>query len=682
MAGGTGERRRCGWLGMGVLLLGLPVAASSWAQDGAPNGALGGPPELDDLLSEQAGEMGVTVDELSAYTMVQAGQPISAREKAEAILKEHPDSFVAHLVVGQVLHEAEASYPRALFHLERALALFEATHGPEPAPDQPWRFHAALLAQLAETHGDLEHHRERLAYISRFNDLYDPDMVAEQAWTLMKLGRHQEARLAAQQGLSLSDRPAQRMIALNALCAIEFEAGDDGASYDACRRAVDDARDSERVVSAVDLTNLAEAARSLFRLDEAERLAMEAAEAPVSFYGNPWLDLAELYTRQGRFPEALAALKEIPAYRARRPAETRAADQNEIRRAVSAFLVTLSRAEDAEAITAQALVRPDRRAHQSRDEVQDGVVVALLDRAARRLKVQLALEDAGAEPWYRRLWQRCMGVGERLAAWHSGRLAARLLGDAQTLVGTFRVGTASAAIMPPWLLGELVPVLGPGVVEVAVGEARAGDRRPGAAGYYDAVLAEVYLAQGEDRRALDTAREALGALGASEQLLRGRVAAVEARAAWELGLWSEARQAYEAAFQADPGVLRRLELAVPVRVEVQGDRAEDLAAALLASPRFEEDQEGLRLQVQDRGPLPGACLYGRGDAVIACSEPSPPLAERQPAAGEPVEPVALVAASLHEEAFAPRVELTAADLNSLDGSNLVGREALEEALSE
>lgn len=632
--------------------------------------------QLDELIAEEAAGMGVTSKELSAYTLMQAGQPITARERAEAILKEHPDSFVAHLVVGQVLHEAEASYPRALFHLERALGLFRLAYGERPSPDQPWRFHAALLAQLAETHGDLEHHQERLRYISLFNELYDPDMVAEQAWTLMKLGRHEEARLAAQQGLSLNGRPAQRMIALNALCAIEFEAGDDGASYDACKRAVDDARASERLVSAVDLTNLAEAARSLFRLDEAERLAMEAAEAPVSFYGNPWLDLAELYTRQGRFPEALAALKEIPAYRARRPAETRAADLNEIRRALSAFLVTLSRGDDAQAITARALVRPDRRAHQSRDEVQDSVVVALLDRAARTLRAELALEAVAAEPWYERWWKRVEVKWDRVSAWHSGRLAARLLSEHSALVGTFRVGTAASAIMPPWLLGELVKVLGPGVVQVAVEEARAGDGRPGAAAYYDAVLAEVLLAQGDTVGALEVSAKALAGLSAAEQLLRGRVAVVEAQAAWQVGDYARGRRAFENAFQADPGVLRRLGVAVPVRIEAAGSEVtEDIAAALAVSPRFQADEGGLRLAVSLPGGSPQACLYGQGDAVIACGRLGAQLKSQEG-------PVAQVVASLHDEAFAPRVTLTAADLNSLDGSNLMGREVLEDALTE
>ena len=52
------------------------------------------------------------------------------------------------------------------------------------------RWHAALLHELSDVHGDMEHHQEKLAYIERYNELYDPDMIAERAWPLMKMGRH------------------------------------------------------------------------------------------------------------------------------------------------------------------------------------------------------------------------------------------------------------------------------------------------------------------------------------------------------------------------------------------------------------------------------------------------------------------------------------------------------------
>ncbi|HKU41799.1 MAG TPA: hypothetical protein VJR89_26765, partial [Polyangiales bacterium] len=456
---------------------------------------------LDPLEAQDPG-FEATNEEQEAWLFAEAGRHIRARELAEAVLKKNPSSFVAHLVIGYVNHYAEADFPRALFHLEQALVLYERRYGSTPDPSKPWRWHATLLKELANAHGTLEHYSERLAFIARFNMLYEPDMVADRAWPLMKLGRYREARAAANLGLSMAERPSQRAIALNALCAIEFEAGNDGASYEACKRAVDDARASGIDVSSVDLTNFAESSRSLFKLDEAERIGLEATEADVSWYGNPWMELAELYTREGRFAEGLSALKKIPQYRAARPPHVRDADRNETRRAITAFLLVCSRADEAIGVTERALVLPDRRSHNSRDPAQDQVVVALLDRRAKLVAAEQRLEEARSLPFYARpvAWAKALWL--RVRALSSRALVERLLRDETRLSGIFRIGTAASAILPPWLAGELVEVLGAGVVQQALNQARARDKRPGADAYYDAFGAEVALRAGEPETAL------------------------------------------------------------------------------------------------------------------------------------------------------------------------------------
>jgi hypothetical protein len=327
-------------------------------------------------------------------------------------------------------------------------------------------------------------------------------------------------------------------------------------------------------------------------------------------------------------------------------------------------------------MTEQALVRPDRRAHHSRDDVQDTVVAALLDRAARHLAVQLRLEAAASRPFYQRWLEQVKVLPLRLSAWHSGRLAARLLADPKFLLGTFKIGTASAAILPPWLLGELTSVLGPAVVVGAIDQARGRDHRPQAGAYYDALQAEATLLQGEDRHALSLAERALRGLGEGETLLRARVHAVAARAAEHLDQQEVMRPHIELAFQEDPGVFRRLGYAVPVRISARDALSQSIADAIANSPRFAESERGLSLRIEPEGSGARACLYGESNAIIACGRAE----GKGPEGPEGLERDVL--ASLHEEAFAPRVTLSSADINSLDGSNLVGRGPLEEALSE
>ncbi len=646
-----------------ALMLSAALAASEAAVCAQTAAAQG----MDQLLEVPPG-LEATPAELEAFYAAMSGRMIRARELASKVLKENPNSFVAHYVMGEVEHDAEANFPRAVFHFERAFALYRAKFGDEPTEGQPWRWHTRIMLALAFAYGDLEKHEEKLALIGRYNEIYDPDRLAERAWPLMKLRNYDAARKAAEEALR-TNHPQQREIALNSLCAIEFEAGNDEESYEACKRAMDNARSLGTGLDPADLMNFAEASRSVFKFDEAERVDREATESMSAWYGNPWSELAELYVREARLPEALSALKEIPKYRTRRPPHVRESDRNENRRALSAFFVVMGRADEALRITNKALVAPDRRAHNSRDPAQDMSVAALLDRAAHRLKAERMAEAAASEPWYVRLVRASQSQVERASAWLSGRKAVRAVGDETRLSGSFQIGTARAAVMPPWLAGDLVHVVGPGPAQAAIRVARARDKRAQASAYYDAFEGEALFLAGdyaEAERKLEPARDGLPS---AEALLRARVFALLARVRELRGAHTEAAQDYERAMQIDPGVLRRLGLALPVKVEVQGDEvAEDVEDALDNSPRFSFSSRGLALRINATRAGGEACVIGVSGAQLACGR-----AEAQ--ANENADSlVARLVDSVHERVFAPNVDLSQTDANSLDGSNLRGDE--------
>jgi len=608
------------------------------------------------------------VDELGLWELVERQRYVKAREDAETYLAEHPSSYVAHLVLGTAQHYGEANFPKALFHETRALELFEASEGVQPTPSQPWRWHARILVALTRAHGDLEHYDEQLGFMYRYNELYTPQLKAELAWPLMKKREFDKARLAAEEGLATGD-PYQIERAKNALCAIEFEAGDDAKSYEVCAEAVEYGTSHFGSATAVDLGNYAEAARSVFRFDEAERLLMEASKSGLSWYGNPWLELADLYMRAGRFAEALSALREVPRHRAARPAHVRDSDRNEARRSLAAFLLLMGRPDEALRITDKASVLPDRRAHNSRDPQQDRSIVALLDRQARLSLAEMTVERAVAKPFYLRWWARSKALWLRFEAWMSARQVVRFLDDEARLVGTFAIGTARSAVMPPWFLGELIGALGPGVARAAVAQVAKDDPRRGAAAYYGAVLAEVSLAQREYEEAIEHAEQALKGLQPGDALLRQRVVAVLAKS---LSDPRETTALYEEVLATDPGLFRRLGWALPVEAQssdAEIDRA--LAKAVMRSPRFERSGNGLRIQVD------GAriCLFGRTGTSWGCSEAE--LEEDE--TGESY--AQRVVDSFHDVIFSPRVDLSRIDINSLDGSNRVTRNPLDMLLA-
>ena len=605
-----------------------------------------------------------SVEELALWELIERQRYVRAREEAEAYLAEHPSSYVAHLVLGMAQHYGEANFPKALYHETRALELFEAAEGVQPTQSQPWRWHARILIGLTRAHGDLEHYDDQLGFMYRYNELYTPQLKAELAWPLMKKREFEKARLAAEEGLATGD-PYQVERAKNALCAIEFEAGDDEKSYEACAEAVEYGRSHFGSPTAVDLGNYAEAARAMFRFDEAERLLMEASKTGLSWYGNPWLELADLYMRAGRLAEALSALREVPVHRAARPAHVRDSDRNEARRSLAAFLLLMGRPDEALRITDKASVLPDRRAHNSRDAQQDRSTVALLDRQGRLMLAEMTIERAVAEPIHARLWAHAESAWLRFQAWMSARQAARFLDDESRLVGTFAIGTARSAVMPPWLLGELIGALGPGVVRAAVEQVAEEDTREGASAYYDAVLAEVALDQRDYAEAVNYAERALDGLEPGDTLLRERVRAVLGKAL------SDPRQAtalYEEVLATDPGLFRRLGWALPVEVR-SSDAAIDraLARAVMRSPRFERSEDGLTIQIE------GAriCLFGRSGAAWGCA-----AAELEEGDTDRSYEQRIVDA-FHAEIFSPRIDLSRIDINSLDGSNRVTRNPLD-----
>lgn len=636
----------------------------------------GGTPRLaDDACSVIAAHprqgFEATVEEYRAYCEATTQQHfIRAREIAQAVLQTDPRSYVAEFVLGFVYHYGEGNAPRAVYHLNRAREQYERRFGVEPRPDAPWGWHASTLRELAFAYGDVDQFTLELAVLEAHNQRYQPPLIAEAAWPLMKLRRFDEARAAADMG-EATGIPFQAEVAANARCAIEFEAGDETRSYAACRAALELGGHDPAIQSAVDFTNFSEASRSVFRLDESEEIALESTRAQLSWYGNPYVELAELYLREGRIPESLDMLRQVHPYRLRRPPHVQDADRNEGRRALAEFFVVVGRGPDAVHITERALMAPDRFGHSSRNPAQDTAILALLDRAARRLSAHEARLAAAPLGFFDRMTSFFGRARFAYDAWNAGRQAARAIADNDVLVGSFEIGRANAAIVPPWLIGDIIGVVGSGVAREAIDRARAHDPREGAPSYYDAFEAEAALVGGDLEHAVEVATRALGGLQRAEALLRARTQLVLGEASRRLGRREDALAAYDEVFQVDPGLFVRLDLAVPVRIVGRGSVGEAAASELAWSPRFERDDVGLRVEVTGDAQRGSACLIGASGSNLGCTELSAEAEEGADVFAR------RLAAAFEREAFSPRIDLSQTDATGLDGSNAVQRGGLE-----
>ena len=656
---------RARWLRVGSWLLLLVLAAPGLAPLAAQS-------VWDDALEalERSSVPPGWGDEARAYEALQLldrnRKPIRGRELADAILRDDPDSFSGHYLVGLSLHRVEGSLPQALFYLERGRALFEERYGPEPTPETPWRWHALMLAELSYVSGAMGQHEEKIRFLLERDALYDPPWPADRGWPLMRLRRYDEARQAAQEGLRRPE-PQQQATARTALCAIEAELHEREGAYEACLQAVSLARELTPSGPTV-FTNAAEAALGLLRHDEAERLIVEGSEhfAPGTV-SNPWMDLTLLYLGQGRTSEALDALRAMFRWRRRQPAFVHVQNQSELDTAAAAFLLTAGRFAKATELTTRILDRPDRTGFTSSESEQMVAAAAVLDSLAHRLLARERAEAASWLPWREALVARLTSVQAQGRAWRSARRAAAAMADLRILHATLRPYLAGSVEMPEWFEGELIDIMGPGVVAAALRQARQNESLADGAGYFDAFEAEVAMRQGRAVAAMDLAELAEQGLPSSELLIRARVAAVGARAALAAGQSRRALGFLDRALQLDPGIVRRFDIRLPVVFEAAaGTLAERTVKLLRRSPRFRAARDGFRIQVEGAEDRGKACLLGPQGSVLACARVAPRAEETTEARAR------RLAAGLHEWAFAPRVDLTQSDLRSLDGSPTAG----------
>jgi hypothetical protein len=299
---------------------------------------------------------------------------------------------------------------------------------------------------------------------------------------------------------------------------------------------------------------------------------------------------------------------------------------------------------------------------------------ALLRRELLGLRAELLAERASWSGGLTRARGTIASLGPRLRAWPDDQRIASVLADEDRLDATLRVyQSGGVEPLPVWMLGDLVDVLGAGVVSVALEDARreeASFRQ--IAPYQDAIEAEVALGQGDDERAIATARRALGALPQSETILAARVAAIGAEASRRDGDDNGALALYQRALQRDPGVIRRLGLAIPAVVRASGGDAADSAAALIRrSPRLREPD--------GRSFVVTVAAVGTNGLGVTLLDPQGATLMRtqvEAARGDDVDALARRAAeAFHHDAFAMRVALSTGDLRSLDGSTGVADQA-------
>ena len=599
-----------------------------------------------------------TPEEQAALASAETGKYIRAREQAEEVLADDPDSLIGTFVLAEVFHEEEANHPRALFLVRRAKALLTAAYGAAPSEAAAQIWHKRILHKEIWLLGEMDRKAEQVTALDAYDAIYAPKLTRLRIWPLMKLGRHDEARAAGLE-LARSSDPDERVSAFNGLMALEDERLDRRASYAYGQEGIASVQGSSCIL----YHNTAQAAFALFRFAEAEELARKAmraerADCPNSSYEH----LANLYLVQGDFQKTLSAFKKL----IRAPIDRRYRPQFAMsnRAILVELLYALGRGKDALPFAEQVFHAPDRTGMTSvsKDDIRFAHAVSYwqaLELRAAELGEELSVRTLFEAPARARALR-----GLRLQQWELERILLKLTLQDAMLVTNLRPYLRG---VKPWYAGNLAAILGTGLTQVALAEARRLDAPAVgevAAGYYDALAGELAWRAGEREEALRLGAKALSEMPPETRLLRWRTAAWYGDALLAAGRTGEGLAQLREVLHKYPSALRHLALRIPVALSHDGSPlAARVAERLMDSRRLAPGAaEGFKVDVARRDAALEVCLLAPDGFRFGCA------VTKLDRAGE--EDVVAACDAFHAELFSPKVELTSADINSLDGSTV------------
>ncbi len=609
-----------------------------------------------------------TVDQLVATTS-EADRPVyealadekfvDAYDLAAERLKTSPDSIPLRYAVAIALHEGMADFPDALYILRRLRHDLEerGRRDPDDETSREWYYHT--LQAEASVLRDMDRYAEVLRAADRI-DAVGPKDRTIRLWALVKEKRWDEAERAIAEAERDLD-PWVRLSGMNARMAMEAERRRRTPCVEAARKA----RDAFPGSAVLDRT-LGEASLMASDFDGAEKAYRKATRLRLDFNGTAWLDLAALFLQTGKVSKVHDALKKAQAQRLARKPYTRALDEAQFKAVYAQYLLMLGRSEDAELRVRGMVENPDRTGQTSTNKVQIELTNRLLLWLALKMRAEQIREEKAAGSWLSRTMPDRRAVALEAEAWAERCRVLRLVEDEDRLESSLRPYLSGNP--SPWMAATLVELLPAGAAFEAVRRAREAEQDSRAAPYFDALEAEVALRLSRHDDALRLAQRALETLSSDgEKLLRARVSAVAAEALRRMGRAREARETLSSVLSGFPGVTRLLDLSIPVKIEHDGSAAgRRLAEALARSPRFRSDPEGFPVRVWSDGArlwFEMALAEGRrhfGPEGVALES----NAEAAVSAG---------LRRFHQRVMSPQVDLTAAQINSLDGLQSAGQ---------
>ncbi|MFH1131144.1 MAG: hypothetical protein V1754_07400 [Pseudomonadota bacterium] len=606
-----------------------------------------------------------TPEEQAAVKALRSQKYIGAREQAEKILAKHPNSILARFVLANSFHLEEGNLPRALHHIQTARERLVRDFGKHPTDKLAQHWHRELLLSEETILGEMDLRKQQLSILDQYDALYSPKMDQRRIWPLMKLHRFEEAIRIAKMA-TLSSEEDTRISGHNGILSIEFERQRPEACFKAAMHALEVTGYNSCVLNA----NAAETAFSVFKFDQVETLSRQSLKAPIEDCPtSAHSHLANLFLLRGDFQRAISAVKAARELGVSR----RLRQQFEMGNTawLMRLLFALGKFEETLKLAEQAARSPDRVGMISFSKELLLAISTVELHAAILARIEQLRERASARQFLERIgiWAKIQQL--ELVAWETKHRASHLLANENTLVGIVRPYFKPLA---PWRTPALIQVVGRGILKRAVAQATAKETmKAQTASYFDGLLGEIAF-QGHDfALALKLANQSLAKLPKDETLLHNHIAAWAAYAAWKIGQWETAQNYFHQVLHSWPTALRILSIPLPVEISSSSDvLAKQIAAKLRDSPRLIEERPnhklGFRVQVVRKDNYMQTCLSGIRGHQYACTL----TALNGSTKLSPDELTAKIIDEFCEQVFAPKIDLTQQDINSLDGSAVRG----------
>lgn len=604
-----------------------------------------------------------TAQEQQAIALLLRRQYVEARKTVDAILAQQPNSVPAIYCLSRIEHRGESNLPRALNSIRAARRILEVQGHQHPEDRSARRWYLCVLEEECSVLQQLDRNADQLRAIALLEELTVPK-PSSKIFPLMKELRFDEARTAVEEARRY---PTQLSWAVNGLAALEDRLGRRSEALVAAREAMTITNDDSILAS-----NHGLAAYNAFEFSEAEAAMRTSLIQPKQHWINqPYLHIALLCTQQARFPEASDAIQKARQAQLQAPLEAWQQSQAQFRISATSLLLAAGNEHDAVQLAREIDEQPDRAGMTSLDEQEKRMTGSLVRWTATAAALEAHRENRAAESAWNRLSVTDRAEQElKLELWQvEQRLQKHLVGE--DLIDAVRPNVPGRAGfetgLSPWWRASVIRLLPRSVAAGALRSARQVPDLEPAAGYLDAMQAELELLNDAPEQALVFAQQALKRLPPeAEKLLRHRVQAIAGEAHWRCGDADAARQQWDAVLRNFPHAFRLLQLSIPIDIQHDGSPAASaLANSLTRSPRLRVHPAGYPVMLKTVGQNVSVEMFlahqtrhvETKSPVVASLEQTVQAAHRQ----------------FHERLMTAAWDLSQLDLNSLRGSPSVAK---------